>query len=68
MSLARQARGPARAVGMTLRAGDVVLTSTPSGIGNAREPAVFLAPADEVVTRGGPLSELRNRIEAGQPE
>lgn len=49
--------------GMTLRAGDLVLTGTPSGIGNAREPAVFLRDGDLLVTRGGPLGELRNRVE-----
>jgi 2-keto-4-pentenoate hydratase/2-oxohepta-3-ene-1,7-dioic acid hydratase in catechol pathway len=48
--------------GMTLRAGDVILTGTPSGIGNAREPQVFLAPGDEVVTFVSGLGELRNRV------
>ena len=50
--------------GMTLRAGDVVLTGTPSGIGNAREPAVFLEAGDVVVTRAGMLGELRNTLTA----
>jgi Fumarylacetoacetate (FAA) hydrolase family len=36
---------------MTLRVGDVLLTGTPSGIGNARVPQVFLKPGDDVVTR-----------------
>lgn len=49
--------------GMTLRAGDVVLTGTPSGVGNAREPAVFLKPGDELVTRVGRLGTLRNVVE-----
>lgn len=48
--------------GMTLRAGDVVLTGTPSGIGNAREPAVFLDDGDVVTTRVGGLGELRNEV------
>ncbi len=48
--------------GMTLRAGDVVLTGTPSGIGNAREPAVFLSAGDVVVTRADVLGELRNTM------
>lgn len=48
--------------GMTLRAGDVVLTGTPSGIGNARDPQVFLADGDLVVTRVQGLGELRNRV------
>ena len=33
---------------MTLRAGDVVLTGTPDGVGVARTPPVFLAPGDLV--------------------
>lgn len=48
--------------GMTLRSGDVVLTGTPSGIGNARDPQVFLAAGDEVVTRVSGLGTLRNRV------
>lgn len=48
--------------GMTLRAGDVVLTGTPSGIGNARDPQVFLKDGDLVVTRVEALGELRNRV------
>ncbi|GGQ26641.1 2-keto-4-pentenoate hydratase/2-oxohepta-3-ene-1,7-dioic acid hydratase in catechol pathway [Actinomadura coerulea] len=49
-------------LGMTLRAGDVVLTGTPSGIGNARDPQIFLADGDVVVTRVDRLGELRNRV------
>ncbi|MFK4272737.1 fumarylacetoacetate hydrolase family protein [Streptomyces milbemycinicus] len=48
--------------GMTLRAGDVVLTGTPSGIGNAREPQIFLGDGDIVVTRVSGLGELRNKV------
>lgn len=48
--------------GMTLRAGDVVLTGTPSGIGNAREPAVFLRDGDVITTRVAGLGELRNTL------
>jgi 2-keto-4-pentenoate hydratase/2-oxohepta-3-ene-1,7-dioic acid hydratase in catechol pathway len=48
--------------GMTLRAGDVLLTGTPSGIGNAREPQVFLNHGDTLVTRITHLGELRNRV------
>ncbi|MCK2244672.1 MULTISPECIES: fumarylacetoacetate hydrolase family protein [unclassified Crossiella] len=48
--------------GMTLRAGDVLLTGTPSGIGNAREPAVYLAEGDVLVTRVSGLGELRNTL------
>ncbi|MCC9307782.1 fumarylacetoacetate hydrolase family protein [Kitasatospora sp. RB6PN24] len=48
--------------GMTLRAGDVILTGTPSGIGSARDPQVFLREGDLVVTRVSGLGELRNRV------
>ncbi|WP_127125560.1 fumarylacetoacetate hydrolase family protein [Georgenia sp. SYP-B2076] len=48
--------------GMTLRAGDVILTGTPAGIGNAREPQIFLTEGDVVVTRGSGLGELRNTL------
>lgn len=48
--------------GMTLRAGDVLLTGTPSGIGNAREPQVFLTEGDALITRVSTLGELRNRV------
>lgn len=50
--------------GMTLRAGDMLLTGTPSGVGNAREPQIFLHDGDEVVVRGSGLGELRNRLKA----
>lgn len=48
--------------GMTLLPGDVLLTGTPSGVGNAREPQRFLADGDEVVVTGSGLGELRNRV------
>jgi 2-keto-4-pentenoate hydratase/2-oxohepta-3-ene-1,7-dioic acid hydratase in catechol pathway len=48
--------------GMTLRAGDVILTGTPSGIGNAREPQIFLRAGDVVVTRVSRLGALRNKL------
>jgi 2-keto-4-pentenoate hydratase/2-oxohepta-3-ene-1,7-dioic acid hydratase in catechol pathway len=48
--------------GMTLRAGDVLLTGTPSGIGNAREPQIFLRDGDDLITRGEGLGQLRNRV------
>ena len=48
--------------GMTLRAGDVLLTGTPSGIGNAREPQIFLGEGDVVVTRVSGLGSLRNKL------
>ncbi|MNZ38187.1 Ureidoglycolate lyase [compost metagenome] len=48
--------------GMTLHAGDVIITGTPAGVGNARTPQVFLRDGDEVVVRGTGLGELRNRL------
>lgn len=50
--------------GMTLRAGDVILTGTPSGIGNARDPQIFLNDGDMVVTKVTGLGELRNTVTA----
>ncbi len=50
--------------GMTLYPGDVILTGTPSGVGNAREPQLFLKEGDEVVVRGEGLGELRNTMVA----
>ncbi|TCC29328.1 fumarylacetoacetate hydrolase family protein [Kribbella sindirgiensis] len=48
--------------GMTLRPGDLLLTGTPAGIGNAREPQVFLQDGDVVVTRSDKLGTLRNKV------
>lgn len=48
--------------GMTLHAGDVLLTGTPAGIGNAMDPPRFLAEGDEVVVRATGMGELRNRL------
>ena len=45
-----------------LEPGDVILTGTPSGVGNARDPKVFLAPGQTVLTRVAGVGELRNRI------
>jgi 2-keto-4-pentenoate hydratase/2-oxohepta-3-ene-1,7-dioic acid hydratase in catechol pathway len=50
--------------GMTLEAGDVIITGTPPGIGNAREPAIFLKPGDEMIVSATGLGELRNRVVA----
>lgn len=52
--------------GMTLRVGDVLLTGTPSGIGSARDPQVFLKHGDVVVTRISGLGELRNAVRTTQ--
>ena len=44
---------------VTLYPGDLVFTGTPSGVGMARTPQVFLEPGDEVVSRIEGLGELR---------
>jgi 2,4-didehydro-3-deoxy-L-rhamnonate hydrolase len=48
--------------GMTLGPGDVLLTGTPSGVGYARTPPLFLRAGDEIVVRGTGLGELRNTV------
>jgi len=48
--------------GMSLCAGDVLLTGTPSGIGNARTPPVYLKGGDRVIVRGDSLGELDNTL------
>ncbi|MGJ7498086.1 fumarylacetoacetate hydrolase family protein [Variovorax sp. RT4R15] len=50
--------------GMTIEAGDVLLTGTPSGIGNARVPPVYLAAGDRVIVRATGLGELDNTVTA----
>lgn len=45
-----------------LEPGDLILTGTPSGVGNARDPKVFLRPGQLVVTRIERVGETRNRI------
>ena len=50
--------------GMTLEPGDVLITGTPSGIGNARDPQIFLKPGDEMVVSATGLGHLRNRVVA----
>lgn len=48
--------------GMTMRAGDILLTGTPAGVGNARTPQLFLNEGDEVICRSPQLGELKNRL------
>lgn len=45
-----------------LEPGDVILTGTPSGVGNARDPKIFLTPGQTVVTRVARVGELRNVV------
>ena len=48
--------------GMTLEAGDVIATGTPSGVGFAMEPPKFLKDGDEMVCTISQIGTLRNRI------
>ncbi len=47
---------------MTLEPGDIVATGTPSGVGGARDPRVWLQPGDEVVVSSPQLGRLLTRI------
>jgi acylpyruvate hydrolase len=47
----------------TLDPGDVILTGTPEGIGNAREPKLFMKPGDVVNVEIEGLGVLSNRVE-----
>lgn len=48
--------------GLTLRAGDVILTGTPSGVGFARNPPRYLTPGDRLETEIERIGVLRNHI------
>ncbi len=48
--------------GMTLDAGDIIATGTPSGVGFARKPPEFLKPGDVVEVEIEQIGILRNRI------
>jgi 2-keto-4-pentenoate hydratase/2-oxohepta-3-ene-1,7-dioic acid hydratase in catechol pathway len=48
--------------GMTLLAGDIIATGTPSGVGFARTPPEFLKPGDEVTCTVERVGSIRNRI------
>ena len=45
-----------------LEAGDVIVTGTPGGVGNKREPQVFMAPGDIVEIDVDAIGVLRNGI------
>jgi len=47
---------------MTLEPGDIIATGTPSGVGGARDPRVWLRPGDELVVSSPQLGELRTTI------
>ncbi len=48
--------------GMTLLAGTVILTGTPSGVGHARKPPRYLADGDEVSITIERVGTIRNRV------
>jgi len=47
---------------MTLLPGTVIMTGTPSGVGFARKPPVFLKPGDVVEVELGGIGVLRNEV------
>ena len=47
---------------MTLEPGDLISTGTPSGVGIARKPSVWLRPRDAIEIRSPQLGTLRTRI------
>lgn len=48
--------------GMTLRAGDIIATGTPSGVGFARKPPEFLKPGDVVESEVQSVGLIRNHV------
>jgi 2-keto-4-pentenoate hydratase/2-oxohepta-3-ene-1,7-dioic acid hydratase in catechol pathway len=48
--------------GMTLDAGDIIATGTPSGVGFARKPPEFMRPGDVVEVEIEKIGVLRNRV------
>lgn len=50
--------------GMTLLPGDIIATGTPSGVGFARKPPVFLQPGDVVECAVEGIGMIRNRMVA----
>lgn len=51
--------------GMTLLPGDIIATGTPSGVGFAMKPPVFLRPGDIVECAIEGIGAIRNRIGVG---
>lgn len=47
---------------MTLEPGDLISTGTPSGVGIARKPSVWLAPGDRIEIKSPQLGTLRTAI------
>lgn len=51
--------------GMTLLPGDIIATGTPSGVGFAMRPPMFLKPGDVVECTVSEIGTIRNRISDG---
>jgi 2-keto-4-pentenoate hydratase/2-oxohepta-3-ene-1,7-dioic acid hydratase in catechol pathway len=47
---------------MTLEPGDIVSTGTPSGVGSARKPRIWLEDGDELIVSSPQLGDLRTTI------
>jgi 2-keto-4-pentenoate hydratase/2-oxohepta-3-ene-1,7-dioic acid hydratase in catechol pathway len=48
--------------GITLEPGDVIFTGTPSGVGHARKPPVWMKNADTIEVEIERIGTLRNPI------
>ncbi len=51
---------------VTLYAGDLIFTGTPSGVGQGRQPQRFLQPGEELVSYISQIGEMRHTFVAGQ--
>ena len=49
---------------ISLESGDVIVTGTPSGVGHARNPRLYMKPGDVCEVEIERVGLLRNRIEA----
>ena len=47
---------------MTLEPGDVIATGTPSGVGHARKPPVWMREGDEIAVEIEGIGQATNRI------
>lgn len=51
--------------GLTLYPGDILLTGTPEGVGQSRQPPKFLRSGDELVSTIEAIGTIRNALTAG---
>ena len=49
---------------ITLEAGDVIVTGTPSGVGHARNPKLYMKPGDVCEVEIEKIGTLRNVVRA----